>query len=119
MPSFTVRVIEDTVTPVLAKLPDMVKAETTKAILDVGQNEMVPDADQLCPKRTGYLASTIFFRMTAEMNFEFGADAYYALYVEMGTWKMAARHFIMPAFEMHLADINDSIAQGIMRAIQR
>lgn len=119
MPSFSVKVIEDTVTPILARLPDLIKAETTKAILDVGQNEMVPDADQRCPKRTGYLASTIFFRMTAEMNFEFGADAYYALFVEVGTWKMRAQPFIMPAFEANIPLLDDSIAQGIMRAIQR
>lgn len=57
--------------------------------------------------------------MTAEMNFEFGADADYALFVEVGTWKMRAQPFIMPAFEANIPLLDDSIAQGIMRAIQR
>jgi len=116
VPSWGVRIIEDTVTPVLAKLPHNILVEAHGVFQNVGMR-MKGYAESICPVRTGYLKSTIHFTMLESLNYEFGADADYASYVEMGTWKIAARPFIRPAFEAHLADINQSIVDALMRAV--
>ena len=116
MPSWGVRIIEDTVTPVLAKLPHNIQVGVHGGFQETGK-KMKEYAFEICPKRTGYLASTTHFTMLADLSYEFGADANYALYVELGTWKMAAQPFIRPAFEAHLADINQSIVDALMKAV--
>lgn len=52
------------------------------------------------PVQTGYLKSTIFSRVTISdgvLVLEFGASAYYTLFVELGTSTMPAKPFIRPA----------------------
>jgi HK97 gp10 family phage protein len=116
VPSWGVRIIEDTVTPVLAKLPHNIQVGVHGTFQDVG-GKMKGYAESICRVRTGYLRSTIHFTMLEDLNYEFGADADYASYVELGTWKTRAQPFIRPAFEAYLADINQSIVDALMKAV--
>jgi HK97 gp10 family phage protein len=83
------------------------------AFQETGQ-KMVGYAYGICPVRTGYLRSTIYFEMTEQLNYEFGAKADYAIFVEFGTWKMAAQPFIRPAYEAYQTEILDAVVRGII-----
>lgn len=67
------------------------------------------------PFRYGHLRNSIHVsRVTArEATVTAGAD--YALYVEMGTRKMAARPYLRPAVEDHVAQLADVIRNAIQR----
>jgi len=54
-------------------------------------------ASSICPVRTGYLKSTIAHVHTS-MTSVVSVGARYAIFVEFGTWKMAARPFMRPAY---------------------
>jgi len=71
-------------------------------------------AYDICPKRTGYLASTITFKAVGLLEFEFGAYADYSVFVEMGTRFMAARPFIRPAIEAY----RDELIQAGWKAVK-
>ena len=55
------------------------------------------EARGMCPVRTGFLLSSISGEAT-EKTIEARADAYYAVYVEYGTWKMEAQPFFIETF---------------------
>jgi HK97 gp10 family phage protein len=64
-------------------------------------------ARELCPKRTGRLASTIESQGgTVECG---GDDAPYAEHVHNGTHKMAARPFMVQAFEFNRDDFEKAL----------
>jgi len=77
-------------------------------------------AQSLAPKRTGFLASTIFAERIGEWAFILGAKAEYACFVEFGTRFMRARRFLsralesaMPRLVMH---VNEAIKEAIVEA---
>lgn len=113
--AFSMKVIEDTATQMLNNLSLTLLVKVHGAFQETGE-QMKNYAYERCPVDTGYLRSTIFFTMTEQLNYEFGASAEYALFVEMGTWKMAAQPFIRPAFEAYTATILDAIVKAVMEA---
>lgn len=87
-----------------------------EAVRVVGQN-MYDTARMLCPVRTGYLWSTIFFQSTGKWQFRLSAAASYASYVEFGTSHMTGRHFLAHAVELHRDEMRFAVAQAISDAI--
>jgi HK97 gp10 family phage protein len=75
-------------------------------------------ARSLCPVRTGYLQSTITFQQRGKWSFELTALASYASYVEFGTRRMAPRHFLTNAVDMHRDDMLAAVAQAVEDAIE-
>lgn len=87
------------------------------------------DAKKLCPVDTGRLRASITTRvdedaLAASVSaltdlFErpaigvAGTDVYYALYVELGTYKMAARPYLRPALEKNRSRIKTLLSTGI------
>jgi HK97 gp10 family phage protein len=67
-------------------------------------------AQAIAPKRTGYMASTIYSKYNrAEMTLDTGATADYSSFVEFGTCKMAAQSFIRPAVDAHMDELGDNV----------
>lgn len=72
-------------------------------------------AKQLVPVRTGYLKSKIYARIK-EWVAEIGADATYALFVELGTKRMRAQPYLYPAIQEYLPMLEFNIIGAIEQA---
>jgi len=72
-------------------------------------------ARKLVPVRTGYLQSTIYAKIS-EWVAEIGADATYALFVELGTKYMQAQPYLYPAIQEHLPQLEAIITSAIEQA---
>ena len=70
------------------------------------------EAMRLVPVRTGYLRSTIYARIN-EWVAEIGAEATYALFVELGTRYMRAQPYLWPAIQQYLPQLENIICQAI------
>lgn len=51
------------------------------------------------PWDTGWMSNTIYSAPVALMSYKVVSPAHYSMYVELGTRKMAAQPFMMPALE--------------------
>jgi len=111
--SFSIRIVRDTATPMLERIAARLKESFSQQLQTVG-GVMRNYAYDICPKRTGYLASTIFFKSVGLLDFEFGASAEYSVFVEMGTRFMVARPFIRPALEAY----RDELIQAGWKAVK-
>jgi HK97 gp10 family phage protein len=72
-------------------------------------------ARQLVPVRTGYLRSSIYAKIK-EWVAEIGAEATYALFVELGTRYMQAQPYLYPAIQEHLPQLETIICEAIDEA---
>ena len=72
-------------------------------------------ARQLVPVRTGHLRSTIYAKIR-EWVAEVGAEATYALFVELGTRRMRARPYLYPAIQEHLPRLEAIICDALEAA---
>ena len=72
-------------------------------------------AMQTVPVRTGYLRSTIYATIK-DWVAEIGADATYALFVELGTRHMRAQPYLYPAIEEYLPTLEFNIIGAIEQA---
>jgi len=83
-------------------------------------NGMQNLAQSLAPRRTGYLASTVYAERTGEWSFRLGARAGYARFVEFGTRFMHARRFLSRALELGMPSlvrrVNQTVADSIAEA---
>jgi HK97 gp10 family phage protein len=73
------------------------------------------DAMRLVPVRTGYLRSTIYAKIQ-EWVAEIGADATYALFVELGTKYMRSQPYLYPAIQQYLPELEAVIVSAIEQA---
>jgi len=85
--------------------------------LDFEVQAMQTRAQSLAPKRTGYLASTIFAQRVGEWAFKLGARAPYALFVELGTRFMQARRFLSRALELGMLGLVNHVNRAVREAI--
>jgi len=85
--------------------------------LDFEVQAMQTRAQSLAPKRTGYLASTIFAQRVGEWAFKLGARASYAVFVELGTRFMQARRFLSRALELGMLGLVNHVNRAIREAI--
>lgn len=72
-------------------------------------------AKQLVPVRTGHLRSSIYAKIQ-EWVAEVGAEATYALFVELGTRRMQARPYLYPAIQEHLPRLEEMICEALEAA---
>jgi len=72
-------------------------------------------AKQLAPVRTGHLRSSIYAKIS-EWVAEIGAEATYALFVELGTRYMQARPYLYPAIQEYLPRLESIICEAIDQA---
>jgi HK97 gp10 family phage protein len=72
----------------------------------------------LAPKRTGYLASTIFAQKVGEWVFSLGARAPYAMFVEFGTRRMKPRRFLSRALELGMPGLVQHVNHAIQNAVR-
>lgn len=77
---------------IMAAMPLQVDAIVAKVAADV-----MADAQQRAPIDTGNLRATHYFRKVKDSLYQVGASAPYTLYVEMGTRRMRAQPFLVPA----------------------
>jgi HK97 gp10 family phage protein len=73
------------------------------------------EAMRLVPVRTGYLRSTIYAKIQ-EWVAEIGANATYALVVELGTKYMQAQPYLYPAIQQYLPELEAVIVSAIDQA---
>jgi len=74
-------------------------------------------ARSLAPKRTGFLASTIYTERVGEWAFILGAKAEYTYFVEFGTRFMRAKRFLSRALESAMPSLVLHVNQAIKEAI--
>jgi HK97 gp10 family phage protein len=74
-------------------------------------------ARNLAPRRTGYLASTVYVERVGEWAFKLGAKARYAYFVEFGTRFMRARRFLSRTLESAMPSLVQRINQAVREAI--
>mgnify|MGYP001129658187 CR=1 FL=1 len=115
--SFGFRIVQDDFTPKLADAPEKIKQFVTERMAEVGA-EMMSYSRSIVPVRTGWLRSTIFFQIAQELEAQFGAAATYGIFVEMGTWRMAARPFIRPALDAYHTKLLTAILQGVLEVFK-
>ena len=85
--------------------------------LDFEVQAMQTRAQSLAPKRTGYLASTVFAERVKEWAFKLGARAPYAVFVEFGTRFMQPRRFLSHALELGMLGLVNHVNRAIENAI--
>ena len=86
--------------------------------LDFEVEAMGIQAQQLAPKRTGYLASSIVAVRVGEWAFKLMALAPYAVYVEFGTRFMQPRRFLSRALELSMRTLVQHVSRAIEDAIR-
>jgi len=69
-------------------------------------------AKQIVPVRTGHLRSSIYAKIQ-DWVAEIGAEATYALFVELGTRYMRARPYLYPAIREHLPRLEQIIYDAL------
>jgi HK97 gp10 family phage protein len=67
------------------------------------------------PMVTGYLRSTIYGKVK-DWVVDVGADATYALFVELGTRYMRAKPYLYPAIQQYLPELEAVIVSAIKQA---
>jgi HK97 gp10 family phage protein len=72
-------------------------------------------AKQIVPVRTGHLRSSIYAKIS-EWVAEIGAEAAYALFVELGTRYMQAKPYLYPAIQEYLPRLEQIICEAIDQA---
>ena len=115
MPSWSARIITDTVTAKLAAFPGRLEHEVEAELDPVGA-DMEDLSKSLVPVRTGFLQSSIYHRASG-FELEFGAEADYASYVCFGTYKMPARPFLRPALDANQQKLLEAIRVGCLNAL--
>jgi len=75
------------------------------------------DAKKMCPVRTGRLRASISSAIAAitrdVIQGQVGAAVHYAIYVELGTSKMAPRPYLYPALEKNFDFIIDTLKEAL------
>jgi HK97 gp10 family phage protein len=115
MPSWSAKIITDTVTPKLAAFSGRLDREVEPELDAVGA-DMEDHARSLVRVRTGFLRSTIYHKAIG-LVLDFGATADYASYNEFGTSRMSPQPFIRPALDAASQKILDAIIVGAMNAL--
>lgn len=95
--------------PALIAHVESVSRSAPKKVCDT----IAADARGRAPVATGYLRSSIqAVSLTAGKSAEVQVGAPYAAFVEFGTYKMAARPFLTPAFEAHADELSLELAKA-------
>lgn len=71
------------------------------------------EAKSLAPRDTGYLANSIMAEETGPLKWRVYANADYALFVEVGTRRMDAQPYLVPALQHTWPSLNTAL-RGLM-----
>lgn len=115
VPSWSARIILDTVTPKLRAFPGKIEREVEPQLDAVGMG-MEDLAKSLAPVDTGRLRDSIYHR-AAGFDLEFGNDVEYGFYQEFGTRFQTGTPHIRPALDANQQRILDAILTGCMNAL--
>jgi HK97 gp10 family phage protein len=96
----------------LQAVPQKINAAIAQGFQEAGQ-QMVGDMQSTCPVDTGELQSSIGVAeaSSSTLRIEVGAD--YGIYVEMGTWKMAAQPFFYPIVDQYKDQLVGIISKNL------
>lgn len=110
--SIDLKIISDKLPALLAQMPELVMQIVEKTALDI-----VAQAQEAAPVRTGALRASIGMEMTgpAEATVSVGVD--YGLFVELGTVKMGAQPYLTPAVEANSQPFQDAFSaiEGLVK----
>lgn len=114
----TVEYARELAAALLEEFPNAIDQDVQDAVSMVGER-MADDARRFCPVRTGFLQSTITLDQptAAKWVFYLLARAPYAIYVEFGTRRMAARLFMTHAVQLHAQEMVDEVENAVIKAI--
>jgi len=70
------------------------------------------EAMRRAPVRTGYLRSSIY-SLVKDWVVNIGAEATYALFVEVGTRTLRARPYLYPSIQQYLPQLEQAISEAI------
>lgn len=90
--------------------------ENQMAALELAGEFLVGKMNIYVPVRTGYLKSRNKYTIARNELF-LQNDAPYAVYVEMGTYKMAAQPFMRPAGNLYTRELKDIFAMAFSRGM--
>lgn len=97
MASFQIKITGNPGAAIQAKI-DSIKTQANQAVQWAGLNTEGL-AKQACPVDTGRLRSSIKYTKQSDSSCTCDTNVNYAWYVELGTHRMAARPFLVPAFK--------------------
>jgi HK97 gp10 family phage protein len=86
------------------------------ALLSVGER-MRETAMQIVPVRTGMLKASIRVEERGHWDVLLAARTTYAIYVEFGTRRMAARLFLTRATQQHEPELKDEVCQAAFKVV--
>jgi len=115
MPSWSVQIVSDTVTPKLQDFLRNIKPDVEKELDAIGF-EMVDLARSLAPVDTGALRDSIYARASG-FELEFGNAVDYGMYQEFGTRFQPGTPHIRPALDAFSQRILDAILVGCLNAL--
>ena len=102
-----------------AKLGEAVAGPKVKAALRAGALVIANDAKARAPVRTGTLRRSIGIEDgPGPYEVSIGTDLEYAPYVEFGTYKMAARPYLRPAFDENVGAARQEIADVLAQLLE-
>ena len=73
------------------------------------------EAMRRAPVKTGHLRSSIY-AVVRDWGINIGAEATYALFVEVGTRYLRARPYIWPSIQSHLQELEQIVSEAIETA---
>ena len=100
----------------MTELEDLIKTSPGKVskVVRATGIEVAGKASRKAPVgETGYLHNSIHSEMEAEFTADVYVDAEYGIYVEFGTYKMAAQPYLVPAVEETAAEFEAALAKVI------
>lgn len=71
-------------------------------------------AKEYCPVRTGRLRASIHHGKLGDLTYYVGSNVEYAVFVEFGTYKMAAKPYLRPAMKRAVAEVSGKVFEGVM-----
>lgn len=108
MSDVTYRIVYNHFPKIAASLSPKVGVVIAKAARDIEAH-----AKSNAPVDTGYLRNSITSVQVGPTHWRVLAQAHYALYVEMGTYKMAAQPFMGPAVDTVVPTLTAAISKVV------
>jgi HK97 gp10 family phage protein len=117
MPKQSFQLISDTLSEHLRRCTSERLLYEVGQELDVVGANIVDVAKELVPVDTGFLQSSIYHQMIDQGTVEVGAEAEYASYVEMGTYKSSPQPYLRPAIDSQLPELEQRMMVALRNAL--
>lgn len=95
----------------ITSLAEQIKSRLPSALL-AGAEAVAESARGMCPVDTGTLQASISASSSGD-SAQVSAGADYGIYVELGTYKMAAQPFLVPALAAAEGEVLAAISGGL------